>query len=924
MQPRDPVTELHDTKLYRYLQSLDEDYAKKITIFVESISPLMASISTYFPFYTRHDVHHGYQVVKRIEQSVLPVCFEVSQTEAFNAPEAFLLIAAAYAHDLGMAVFPGESQGLLSSLGLQASQGWETHEELQSFLRRNHSIRGGEYIGKHAEDIGVPRNLVTALDLLMKAHNFSIPELEQALSHPFAAGQKEINLAQLAIIVCTADAIEFSDTRVVEGVIDSLVVDATPSARTSYMENMKHVCTGDSLAVSEDGRIIVGGSFDEAEVLALAHRTFDQMEEWIRGYSDIDQRCRYRRLKVGGEPFHRNLVFTGGNFHRLGVRLNKRSVIDLIASNAIWRMNQGIALRELLQNAVEACRYRQFHSSLSDAYQPEIRVFFDRKQHSVRISDNGCGMSERTVLNNFLTVGSSRSKEKSYASAHYSPIARFGIGFWSVFTIADNVDVSTAAFEEYRGRPEDAKRAKGFAFNVQLGELQDFTVFSALERRCGTDIVLQLKPGVVIDDVYTSTRSQLVCSMVPMVLVLDDSEEILGSNLPDVTDNDLFGVRRDAAKASGVKAFRYQGCTGKAAMSFGLAYRIENGRASFTSGPGMAMFEVIDGMKLPRASVCGFTIAMPTFPRCIDLSRVGMGIVNATVPDGLEFSIDRMNLNSNDAQTRFSEDIRQIFHDGYRAFLKETNSYCPEAIYTLQYESEMSGGNVYDTYSGNELAVAMASFPDLISTKLLPIKRGWSFEEAESNAKYVDLNELSTMDGMVMSLQATRDPHGERRRYLDLESPTVLATAYQIIQANMPQLPGLCFYLAPASRASSRLFDNAPGAPVNIVRIPGNIDLCFLMIRLSSVVYQGDAVDVVPTIRGPWSGSVYWRAFQDPDNKSYLFMGRHRVLIRPGTRLERHFRELVDAKKFATIAAEVHLLQEDAAGHKSAQLAPYL
>jgi len=38
------------------------------------------------------------------------------------------------------------------------------------------------------------------------------------------------------------------------------------------------------------------------------------------------------------------------------------------------------------------------------------------------------GMSERVLLDHFLTVGNSRATEKAYASENYAPIARFGIG----------------------------------------------------------------------------------------------------------------------------------------------------------------------------------------------------------------------------------------------------------------------------------------------------------------------------------------------------------------------------------------------------------------------------------------------------------------------------------------------------------------
>jgi hypothetical protein len=135
-----------------------------------------------------------------------------------------------------------------------------------------------------------------------------------------------------------------------------------------------------------------------------------------KGYCDIERRSQVRRLRVRPEPLQRRLELRGGRFERLGVRISKKNIIDLISSNAIWKSNSGAVVRELIQNSAEACRYRRFHSSPSDQYEPKITVTFERTGKTISVQDNGCGMSERVVLNHFLTVGNSRATEKAYAS----------------------------------------------------------------------------------------------------------------------------------------------------------------------------------------------------------------------------------------------------------------------------------------------------------------------------------------------------------------------------------------------------------------------------------------------------------------------------------------------------------------------------
>ncbi len=117
-----PISELKQTELWNYLYRIDPVYAERAETFVDRIAPVLATIVDYFPYYTRHDAHHGYQVAKRIGQILDPQCLVPESPLALSAQEAYLLIAAAYAHNLGMTVFPGEEDNLRQQLGLRDTQ----------------------------------------------------------------------------------------------------------------------------------------------------------------------------------------------------------------------------------------------------------------------------------------------------------------------------------------------------------------------------------------------------------------------------------------------------------------------------------------------------------------------------------------------------------------------------------------------------------------------------------------------------------------------------------------------------------------------------------------------------------------------------------------------------------------------------------
>jgi hypothetical protein len=850
-----------------------------------------------------------------MEQILKPDCFNPGNDRSLGATEIFLLLASAYAHDLGMAVFPGEEGDLAKTLFFSLDPGWETNPNLQNHLRKNHSKRGGDYVFRNAVELQVPINQAGQLDWMMKAHNLSIPELDANLRDPFAAEERVIDIRQLSIILCIADAIEFGDTRVVDGVLDLISRDASAAARKSHRENMKHICVGDSLAVDPDGGIVVSGTFDDAEVLSLAHHTFDQIEEWARGYCDIDRRSQVRRLRVRPEPLQRRLELRGGRFERLGVRISKKSIIDLISSNAIWRSSTGAAVRELIQNSVEACRYRSFHSAIADRYEPKVWVRFDRSKKTISVQDNGCGMSERVVLSHFLTVGNSRASEKSYSSDDYAPIARFGIGFWSIFTIAERAQIETLAFEDLRGKGgEDA--ATGIYFEVKLQELKDYTVFSDRVLAPGTTVTLQLKPDVVIDEVFDQARNQLLCSEIEIELTIDSDRTVVPRSVPNVSDEVILEAKQQRKAELGIETFQWRGVSGETELALGFAYRKTSGCPTFLDQYGTPLLVgPPGGIRWPVAAICGFRGSFWRGGFCFDVSRVGTFSANHRSPRGFEFSIDRQSLLANQAAEEFAKTITQLVHSGYREFLKEARAQNEKAIFELNTESRIGGGNVFDVLTGNELSAAYSSYPDLLCFKLREVRAGVAF--SASNVQYLDLTRLAKQSGVAWVIQNSYSTPvgGMRQAYAPPES--LLPAAYQYAQSRLAQAgAGKEMFVLEPDRAASMLFDGDPESTVEFFSLPGlaGKQICIQRMSLENVRLRDAPEGILAVVQGRWTGAIYVREFATPDGRPYVFLGRHRVLIQKSSRLRVHLEDLKSEGRLIKLADTIAQLKEDEAG----------
>ncbi|MCT7619295.1 molecular chaperone HtpG [Aliarcobacter butzleri] len=123
--------------------------------------------------------------------------------------------------------------------------------------------------------------------------------------------------------------------------------------------------------------------------------------------------------------------------------------------------NKEIFIRELVSNASDAIDklnyLRLTDENLKDKYadwKGEINIFFDEKDKSLSIIDNGIGMNEADLIASIGTIAKSGTKSfvealTGDAKKDSNLIGQFGVGFYSVFMVADKVDViSKKAGEE--------------------------------------------------------------------------------------------------------------------------------------------------------------------------------------------------------------------------------------------------------------------------------------------------------------------------------------------------------------------------------------------------------------------------------------------------------------------------------------------
>ncbi len=152
-----------------------------------------------------------------------------------------------------------------------------------------------------------------------------------------------------------------------------------------------------------------------------------------------------------------------------------------------------IFLRELISNASDALHRVQFEQLTNqDVLDPDAELYIevkpDEAANTLTISDSGIGMTREEMTENLGVIAHSGAKaflaalaEAKSNAANQEMIGQFGVGFYSVFMVADKVRVVSRS---YNGEQAHAWESSG---------AETYTIEPAERETRGTDIIIHLK-----------------------------------------------------------------------------------------------------------------------------------------------------------------------------------------------------------------------------------------------------------------------------------------------------------------------------------------------------------------------------------------------------------------------------------------------
>lgn len=445
--------------------------------------------------YTLHDGDHLFRVLNLMERLL-----GSNVIKNMSAPELMLLILTAFFHDIGMC--PEEKDVItwkkvwdyepeLDSNEEQATygafkryydarpdqrviinrlitQGKNTQAEaikgylISDYIRQTHAERARDIIAKDWNGRILFRDcdLTVELAQLCLSHNEDALKLLDFDKNYSCAVQTVACLPLIGVILRLADILDFDSKRTPPVLYSHLYV----RHPVSLLEWNKHRAV-ESWEISPD-LIQFSARCTHPAIEASIHEFCNFIDHELSICNNIISSLNDFNLSKGREitvkfPFKvdRDKIQTKKNikneplyiYRDTQFNLSKKQVIDLLMGTKLYG-NPQVALRELLQNSIDACLLREAQEKKwGNLYAPEITVrYYEEGDDSIlEVTDNGTGMDQYIIDNYYSKVGSSFYKStdfynlKSESNAEFTPTSRFGIGILSCFMVADTLIVDT-------------------------------------------------------------------------------------------------------------------------------------------------------------------------------------------------------------------------------------------------------------------------------------------------------------------------------------------------------------------------------------------------------------------------------------------------------------------------------------------------
>lgn len=358
-----------------------------------------------------------------------------------------------------------------------------------------------------------------------------------------------VNAQKLACILRCADAGHIDDGRAPDCIYNSLMVNGVSR---EHWESQNHLCQVCKDTNDDEKLCITSSNPFEKKDFAAWNVAYDSIKLF-----DTELKKSNNLLKSISTPQIGKLEFpyrgVSGSYSKESLAQyvetkdwvpcnisihtsNIKSLIQSLGGNKLYGYENQllVVLRELIQNARDAIHARiKIDESYNDG-KIIIRLKEDGKQRFLEIEDNGTGMSLDCIKYHLLDFGNSywKSSLSKYEhpglnSSGFTSIGKYGIGFYSVFMVAESIDIITRRYDKSTTDAKKVEFPQGLTLSPILSGCELSTNISTIIRfQLNDEIELSFKLGRAYEDIQLEKALQILTAGLDADVYLDYNNKI--------------------------------------------------------------------------------------------------------------------------------------------------------------------------------------------------------------------------------------------------------------------------------------------------------------------------------------------------------------------------------------------------------------
>jgi hypothetical protein len=538
-----PPTTISGTGLWKRVRK-NPEYQNELLKIRKFAAKLGEKIAPALPEYTDHSISHM-DALWKIADSVLTA----SETAKFSPGEAFLLGAAFYLHDLGMA----------ASVTKKGSEEVRSTEHYASALSRIEKLRSvdktrAEQLALrdatreiHAEKAlefaikeipGVNRYLIESSDFrnrwahilgqIAQSHHWNIAEIERWFGSKQPVPGPDGENIDPGYVACVLRVVDFAhiNRERAPNLERSLRPEIPP-------DSIRHWdAQADITGPARDGDLLVYGCSRPIANIDAWWLFYDMCRELDAETRAVHDYLRARtfsasRFSLAGVKGTENpTVFSQyvrlpQNVVPIDIRVHPDSmerIVELLGGRQIYGLDSLAPIRELIQNARDAidlsAAAARAEGVPANPGEISVNLASDGRTWILSVADNGVGMTRTVVQKHLVGVGSDYWNSAEFyrefskvAASDFRPIGKFGIEFLSVFMLGDHIEVETEA----RASERIKLTLHGIGRRGEVKEEQS-------TGRRGTEVRITLKAGLhnLLKDLPAVIRARAPMLSIPV------------------------------------------------------------------------------------------------------------------------------------------------------------------------------------------------------------------------------------------------------------------------------------------------------------------------------------------------------------------------------------------------------------------------